>query len=374
MTSAVYGTAMERVVMHMTRSSSKGVALGLAVGLLVAACGGAPASTAPSATGAPTAVPTAAPTVAPYKAGDTIRFIVPTNPGGGFDTQARLMAPVLEKTISAAAGVQVKVVVENVPGAGHQVGTLQVYRAAPDGKTFEIAASSTMLSPQVLGKTEYDVTKMTHLGIVSNTSLAMIVKKDLALPTRDFNGAMTRSQTKPFSVAHGGLDEQLTLMAAVINQGGGAKFNQRLLRFTGTGEVVAAVLRGDVDAGVTTTGALVSFVSDAKNNLEFLANYNCTRESIVPNVTTIVEQKVPNADKACAVTGTYRLLLAPPGVPAATAKFLSDALKKTLEDPALVKQMTDAKLEPGWIGPEETTKTINSILAAYEQNKDIFKK
>lgn len=354
------------------RTMVRGLATILVAALTATACA-SPASrvatSAPAATGAATPAPTAA----PYKAGDTIRFVVPTNPGGGFDTQARLIAPVLQKTLSAAVGAEVRVVVENVPGAGHQVGTAQVYRAAPDGKTFEIAASSTMLAPQVLGKVDYDVTKMTPLGIVSTTSLAMIVRKDLALPTRDFNGAIARSQTKAFAVSHGGLEEQLTLMAALINQAGG-KYNQRLLRFTGTGEVVSAVLRGDVDAGVTTTGALVSFVNDPQNNLEFLTNFNCTPEAIVANVKTLVEQKVPNAEKACAVTGTYRLLLGPPGIPAATAKVLSDSIKKALEDPALLKQMQDAKLDPGWVSPEDEAKTIKSILDAFEQNKDVFKK
>ena len=96
----------------------------------------APAPTpapAPAPTPAPTPTPTPAPTpVSPadfYK-GNTLTIIVPTTPGGGSDTYARLVASYLSGILEAT------VIVDNMPGAGALVAQNYLYRKAkPDGLT-----------------------------------------------------------------------------------------------------------------------------------------------------------------------------------------------------------------------------------------------
>src|SRR5690242_21145016 len=58
-----------------------------------------------------------------------IRLIVPTPPGGGADTFARLTAQAVEPILHTS------VIVENRPGAGGTIGTSFVARANPDGYT-----------------------------------------------------------------------------------------------------------------------------------------------------------------------------------------------------------------------------------------------
>ena len=69
------------------------------------------------------------------KDGDTIRIIVPYSPGGGYDSQARLAAPFVEKEIQKAGMPNTKVIVENIRGGGGAIATAQVYASKPDGKT-----------------------------------------------------------------------------------------------------------------------------------------------------------------------------------------------------------------------------------------------
>src|ERR687889_334791 len=62
--------------------------------------------------------------------GERITYIITTDPGGGYDTYGRLVAKYLEKHLPGS-----QVIVQNIPGAGHIVGTNTLFAAEPDGLT-----------------------------------------------------------------------------------------------------------------------------------------------------------------------------------------------------------------------------------------------
>ncbi|MFB0507925.1 MAG: Bug family tripartite tricarboxylate transporter substrate binding protein, partial [Thermodesulfobacteriota bacterium] len=93
-----------------------------------------------------------------------IRWIVPYDPGGGFDIYARAIARTMKKHLPKG----VNVIVMNKPGAGAQVGTSLIYNAKPDGYTVGILPMPGLYVPQMFYKTEYDVKKMTWVGTVLN--------------------------------------------------------------------------------------------------------------------------------------------------------------------------------------------------------------
>jgi len=64
--------------------------------------------------------------------GKTIRIIVGTSPGGGFDVYSRTLARHMGKYMPGNPNFMV----ENMPGAGHRIAANHVYKVArPDGLT-----------------------------------------------------------------------------------------------------------------------------------------------------------------------------------------------------------------------------------------------
>src|SRR3954470_12096979 len=96
------------------------------------------------------ASPFCAPAAAqPYPA-KPIRMIVPYAPGGGVDIVARTVAQDLSKRVNQP------VVVENRTGAGGNIGSEAVAKAAPDGYTLLMASPANTINPSLYTKMPYD--------------------------------------------------------------------------------------------------------------------------------------------------------------------------------------------------------------------------
>jgi hypothetical protein len=124
--------------------------------LLAASAGFTGALAAPSLAGAQAAWPT-----------KSVRFIVPFAPGGGTDTVSRLVCDQLSRLLGQTF------VVENKGGAGGNIGTTELARAAPDGYTVGlISVASHTLNPMLYSKLPYnadkDIVGISRLAVLAN--------------------------------------------------------------------------------------------------------------------------------------------------------------------------------------------------------------
>jgi tripartite-type tricarboxylate transporter receptor subunit TctC len=83
----------------------------------------------------------AAPASAQTNSGRPIRIVVPFAPAGSSDVLARVLQPALQQALGQT------VIIENRAGAGSNLGTVEVARAAPDGATFLITSSAFLVNP-----------------------------------------------------------------------------------------------------------------------------------------------------------------------------------------------------------------------------------
>ena len=95
--------------------------------------------------------------------GKTVRIVVGTSPGGGFDVYSRALARHMGRYIPGNPTF----IVENMPGAGHRIAANHVYKVArPDGLTIGNFFGG-LLVGQVLGYSgiEFDAAKFEYIGV-----------------------------------------------------------------------------------------------------------------------------------------------------------------------------------------------------------------
>ena len=91
-----------------------------------------------------------------------VTLVVTYPPGGGADAMARLIAPKMGEALGQP------VIIENKPGASGQIGASAVAKAAPDGYTLMLDASSFAANPALYPKLPYDSLKaFKPIGVVA---------------------------------------------------------------------------------------------------------------------------------------------------------------------------------------------------------------
>jgi len=100
-----------------------------------------------------------------------INITVPFKPGGGFDLQARLLAPFLRKYLPNS----VNVVIDNVDGAGWKMGAVRLARSVPDGYTIGIVGLESVAFMGAMGQLTEDPEQWNWLGQIGSDPLLVAV-------------------------------------------------------------------------------------------------------------------------------------------------------------------------------------------------------
>jgi tripartite-type tricarboxylate transporter receptor subunit TctC len=116
------------------------------------------------------------PNAAASLAGKTIQLIVPFDPGGGYDSYARQLAPELGKQLDAT------VIVVNKPGAGGVLATNQVSKAKPDGTTLVLLNTPGHLGSALAGSpgVQYSPQAFSYIGRLSSEPDVVLTARDNA--------------------------------------------------------------------------------------------------------------------------------------------------------------------------------------------------
>jgi len=264
--------------------------------------------------------------------GQTVRILVGFSPGVAPDVTARLLAD----RLSDAWGKPV--VVENVTGAGGNIGASRVAKAPPDGYTLGmIGNGSLVFSPSLYDKLSFDPIKdfapITQVFVGANV---LVVPLDTPAKTLPELAALARAQSGKLSYAHAGAGTSQHLAAELFKSMLGVDIQP--VAYRGTTALLPDLLAGRVSMSFGNIVNVLPLVREGK--LRAFAVTSAKRSAIAPELPTMAESGYPGFEAV-----PWFGLMAPAGTPGAIIDRLHRDTVKILSLPDVRKRFNDLGLD-----------------------------
>lgn len=249
----------------------------------------------------------------------SIRLVVPFVGGGVTDATARIVAERLSQRLGQT------VIVENKPGAGGNIGTSEVARAAPDGYTLLLAYDGTLvINPNVYSKVPFDTLKdFTPVGKIGDALLVILVNPKL--PIHNFSDLMAEAKKTKEGLFYGTAGNGSTphLAGTMLSMQTGIPLHP--VPYKGGSAAVVDVAGGALPMTISSVAGAMPFVQGQQ--VRPIAMTSLQRAPSLPDVQTLDEQGVKDY-----VFNSWVGLAAPAGTPAAIITRLNNELQAVLKD------------------------------------------
>jgi tripartite-type tricarboxylate transporter receptor subunit TctC len=278
-----------------------------------------------------------------------IRWVVPFPPGGGADATARTITQkIVENT-----GKQV--VVDYVPGAGGNIGTDQVARAAPDGYTVIQTTNGHTIQPH-LRKVAWDPIKdFAAISIVARYPLVIAVHP--SVPAQTLKELVVYAKANPGKLTYGssGPGGPLHIGAEVFKRTAGVDILH--VPYKGNAPMTLAVVSGEVSMVFDSlTGPLPNIRADKLRALAYMGEQ---RSPQLPDVPTATEAGVP------VVYAAWNGMLAPAGTPPEAIAWLNREIVKAVASPDVGGKLAALGYEPMTNTPQQFAAMIAADLERF---------
>ena len=219
------------------------------------------------------------------KPGKVIRIIVGFAPGGPTDTQARVLALEMSKSIGTS------VIVENKPGASGGIGAMEVARAEPDGHTLIYISDGVVTqNPHTLKSVQYDALK-DFTPIAQTTAGGVVLVMTPALPVKTVSELVAYGKAHPgtLSYASFGTGTVSHIYGEVLRQATGIDLVH--IPYKGSADALKDLLAGRVQLMFDSPSTAVQYAKDGR--LRILGSAGEKRRSLMPDTPTLLELGLP---------------------------------------------------------------------------------
>src|SRR5438552_17564053 len=254
-----------------------------------------------------------------------VRIVVPSPPGGGTDIVARVLAQHFSR------GFGQPFFVENKAGAGNMIGIESVARAAPDGYTLLMVASTLALNSVLYKKVSYDpVRDFAPITLAASAPNILIVHP--ALPARSLAEFIALAKSKPGQMAYGtpGIGTSPHMSMELLKSLAGIDLQHIPSR--GTAPAMTDVISGQINAMFA--NALTAKPQIDSGAVRALGVSGRKRSAAMPAIPPIAEAGVPDYE----ATQWYGLA-APVGTPADVIARLHAEVTRALKTPDMIDKL-----------------------------------
>jgi tripartite-type tricarboxylate transporter receptor subunit TctC len=280
-----------------------------------------------------------------------IRIIVPVAAGGGTD----LLARTLGQKVGDLLGQPV--VVENILGAGGNIGVQTVAKAAPDGYTLLLSPATIATNVAVFRKLPYDLLKdLQTVTLVGQTSVVLVVHPSFTAKTvAEFVDA---AKQKPGSLNYGsaGIGSPQHLQSELFAQRTGISGNH--VPYKGQSQAMTDLVGGQLQYMFSPLQNALPFIREGR--IRALGVASPQRNPALPQMPSFAELGYKDVDFS-----NWFALYAPAGTPPAVVKRLSDAFVQVGRAADTVERFAKLGFEPFFTTAEEGQDFMRAELARW---------
>ena len=280
-----------------------------------------------------------------------VRIVAPFAPGGPSDLISRLLAARLSEALRASFFV------ENRAGAGSNIGTAAVARAAPDGYTLLISSSAFVVNPGLYKRIPYDpVADFAPIAELVTSPNVFIANKASGITSLPQMVEQARAQPGTMNFASAGIGTTPHLAGEMLNTQAGIRITH--VPFNGAGPAMQAVLGGTVPvACAALPGARPSIDN---GDVVALATTGAERWYDLPTLPTMEE-----LGYAGFVSDTFHGAWAPANTPPEIVARLTTALLDGMKEPRFHEQLRRLGFEVIGNGPAGLRRRVDAEIPMY---------
>jgi tripartite-type tricarboxylate transporter receptor subunit TctC len=252
----------------------------------------------------------------------TVKIIVPFGAGGPADVTARLIGNALQDSFKQSF------IVENRPGAGAVIGTLEVARSAPDGYTLLLMSNTQTANESLLPQRHYELMHdLAPVAPLNNSDLVIVVNPAVQAKTLQEFIALAKSQPGQLNYASSGQGTPYHMAGELFKAMTGIDVVH--VPYRNSGEARSGVIGGQVQMMIDAVTTMAPNI--AVGQVRALATTGKTRSDVLPDVPTAIEAGVPGYEATI-----WLGLMAPAATPKPILEKLNAAINVAVNQPEIV--------------------------------------
>jgi len=280
-----------------------------------------------------------------------VRVIVPFAPGGPTDVFARLIA----QKLSEQLGVQFYV--ENIGGAGGNIGTGRAAQAAPDGYTILVNGANHVVNPALYHQVPYDPSKdFDPVTLAVTAAVVLTVNPSLPVQTVKELVALINANAGKYSYASPGTGTPPHLVGELFRLSLGLDLVH--IPFNGGGPAIGSAVAGHTPISFGSMAPAVPLVKDGK--LRALAVSTKTRSQALPDIPTVAEAGYPEIEG-----NSWFAAFVPAGTPKEIIALLHREIVRVMALPDMKERLATLGYEPVASTPDECAAQLRTELAKW---------
>ncbi|HZS66776.1 MAG TPA: tripartite tricarboxylate transporter substrate binding protein [Burkholderiales bacterium] len=277
-----------------------------------------------------------------------VHIVVPYTPGTGADILARVLGPKLADRWKAA------VVTDNKPGATGNIGADFAAKAAPDGYTLLLTATSFTTNPALKPAPFDPVADFAPIALVATGALGVYINPQMpAKSMREFV-ALVKSQPGKlyYSSPGNGGPQHLAMELLKLETG----MDIIHVPYKGAAGAITDLVGGQVQAMISALQTVAPHVKNGR--LRMLAVMSSHRAEAFPEVPTLKEAGLPDLE-----VETWYAMFAPAGTPAAIVGRANRDVNELLKEADVREVLAKQGLEPAGGTPDALGARVKRELA-----------